>query len=142
MQARFPFFLCVTPDQETVFWRLDKPFWYRSRFGIIEVPAGFKTDFASIPPVCSIGLLVLLAGYSIPSLFWLGVLLIAISPKLLHTGSYSRAAVIHDYIYKTRMFCRKNCDGILYEAMGDCGTAMWKRLLIWANVRMFGWMFY
>lgn len=144
MKQKFPLPLCVTPDHDAGVWRLDTPFWYRSHLGTIKVPAGFKTDFASIPPVASIGLIPLLEGFLIHCavLFWVGALLVALSPKLLHTGSYTRAAVIHDRIYKDRTFSRKECDGILYEAMGDCGTAHWKRLLIWLNVRLFGWLFY
>ena len=76
------------------------------------VPAGFVTDFASIP-----------------RLFW---------RVLPPTGSYGKAAVIHDYLYRTGAFTRSICDGIFLEAMCELGVPGWKRRVMFRAVRLFG----
>jgi hypothetical protein len=61
----------------------------------IEVPRGFVTDFASIP-------------YGVTAFF-------------LPTGQYSRAAVIHDYLYWTQRCSREQADRIFVLAMIESG---------------------
>lgn len=80
----------------------------------IRVPAGFVTDFASIP-----------------RFFW---------RVLPPTGSYGKAAVVHDYLYRTTTFpvTRKQADCIFHEAMGTLGTAGWVRSVMYRAVRVFG----
>lgn len=59
---------------ENELWELISPLVYQSNtVGIIVVPAGFKTDFASVPRV--------------PIAFW------------LTGGLAKKAAVLHDYLY-------------------------------------------
>jgi hypothetical protein len=95
-------------------WRLLAPFvYYSENLGReITVPAGFITDFASVPrlPVAY-----LLAG-----------------------GEANEAAVIHDYLYKTHIVDRETSDAILDEAMAASGQPWWRRKLMWAGVRLFG----
>ncbi len=83
---------------------------------IILVPAGFKTDFASIP-----------------RLFW----------NILHpAGPHRGAAVIHDYLYNQRHVhkrTRKECDKIFLEAMEALGVSWIKRHTMYRAVRSFGW---
>ena len=65
--------------------RLTQPFRVRTGAGrIIEVPAGFETDFASVP-----------------RLFW------RVVPPW---GRYSPAAVVHDYLYHTGKVSRLAAD--------------------------------
>lgn len=78
------------------------------------VPAGFITDFASIPRV-----------------FW------RILPP---TGKYNKAAVVHDYLYSTQMVTQKLADLIFYEAMGVLDVPKWKRATMYRALRMFGWV--
>jgi len=78
----------------------------------ITISKGFVTDFASVP-----------------RLFWN-----IISPYDKH----AKAAVIHDYLYKTKPFPRKICDDIFLEAMGVLGVSKWKKYLMYYMVRMFG----
>lgn len=82
----------------------------------IEVPAGFVTDFASVP-----------RG------FW------NLEPPL---GDAGKAAVIHDYLYATQglagRYSRAQADGIFREALGALGVPAWKRTLLWAAVRVGG----
>ena len=82
----------------------------------IVVPIGFKTDLASIPrPLWFI-----------------------VPPD----GSYTPAAVVHDYLYRTGLTDRATADLIFLEAMKHCGTWKIVRGAIYATVRAFGWMFY
>jgi len=80
--------------------------------GLIVVPSGFLTDLASIP-----------------RLFW------NILPPF---GKYTRAAVIHDFLYRTRICSRKTADRTLLAGMKLCGVPLWQRVLIYGNVRAFG----
>jgi hypothetical protein len=79
----------------------------------IIVPKGFVTDFASIPqPLWSFGL----------------------SPQ----GQYSRAAVIHDYLYWTQGCTRVQSDRLLLIAMKESGVGGFSEALIFQGVRKGG----
>ena len=81
----------------------------------IAVPKGFVTDWASVP-------------------------------RILHTvlpprGRYSKAAVLHDFLYKTHyQDNRKACDKLFYEAMGVLGVKWWKKKMLYRGVRVGGWL--
>lgn len=97
-------------------WVLRRSLAYRSfLLGLVTVPAGFDTDFASVPRV--------------PVVFWL-------------TGDTAKeAAVVHDWLYRTQKVTRKMADQVLAEA-ATCGIPPephWRRLLLYAGVRAFGW---
>lgn len=102
-------------------WKLLSPLEYQSDLFYkpkITVPTGFITDFASVPRV--------------PVVF------------LLVGNTASEAAVLHDYIYKTlpHPFTREEADDILYEASLATGVPKWRAWIIWAGVRMFGCKFW
>ncbi len=84
----------------------------------ITVPAGFETDFASVP-------------WGVHNLF----------PPL---GPYARPAIIHDWIYAKggkipeRTYTRKQADKIFLEAMEVVGVSWWKRSLMYRAVRLGG----
>ena len=80
---------------------------------IIKVPIGFRTDFASIPRI-----------------FWM-----IISP----IDKHGKAAVIHDYCYSEGLYSRKKCDRIFLEAMTVLKVNKIKRLIMYYNVRIFGY---
>lgn len=80
----------------------------------IRVPKGFVTDFASVPRI-----------------FWW------LFPPW---GKYGKAAVVHDYLYHTRMFSRVVSDAIFLEAMVVLKVPLWKRLIIYWAVRIGGWV--
>lgn len=85
--------------------------------GLITVPAGFRTDFASIQFLHNIFLFVLyalLAGY----------------------GNY--AATVHDWLYTTGPLTRKQADAVLYRGLRAEGVARWRAWLFWAGVRIGG----
>lgn len=87
------------------------------KVGVVMVPVGFKTDFASIRILHNIFLFVLyslVAGY----------------------GNYS--ATVHDYLYAETKLPRDVCDGVLYRALRAEGIAKWRAWLFWAGVRVGG----
>lgn len=80
---------------------------------IIYVPTGFITDFASVP-----------------RLFWF------ILPP---TGCYKAAALIHDYLYVTGRYSKLKSDFIFYEGMKVLNVEVWKRVVMFVAVFIFGW---
>lgn len=83
------------------------------KFGEFEVPAGFVTDFDSVP--------------RIP--FFYDVF----------KGRTISAAIIHDYLY-SQGFDRKNADNIFLRLMQIERVRKRYRLPIYAAVRVFGWI--
>lgn len=83
---------------------------------VVLVPDGYVTDFASVPR----GL-------------W------NVFPPL---GPWSRAAIIHDYLYSTGglqgKYTKKQADAIFREAMQVLGVVYWKRELMFVAVSVFG----
>ncbi len=76
----------------------------------IKIPKGFATDLASVPT--------LLWWYCSPS-------------------EIAEAAILHDYLYHTRMYSRKKCDQILYECVKKT-TRKSKAYMIYLAVRLGG----
>lgn len=95
-------------------WKLDEPLVFISKLvGEIVVPQGFETDFASVPR-------------GLWNLF---------PPD----GSYTAAAVVHDFLYRKTIKRRATCDKVFLEAMKACGTNWLARRIIYTTVRAFGW---
>jgi hypothetical protein len=78
----------------------------------VDVPLGFVTDFASIPRV-----------------FW---------SALPRDGSYTYAAIIHDFLYWTQATTREAADDVFYEAMLDFKVNPIAREAIFTAVRLAG----
>lgn len=78
----------------------------------IEVPIGYVTDFASVP-----------------KLLW------SIFPPI---GEFSRAAIIHDWMYSEAACSRFLADAIFRDLMKDLGTPLWRRVAMYYAVRLFG----
>lgn len=78
----------------------------------IVVPAGFVTDFASIPRA-----------------FWSGM-----SPH----GQYSRAAVLHDYLYWSQSCTRAQADKLFLQMMKQSGVSRANQLTIYGAARAAG----
>lgn len=86
---------------------------------IIRVPAGFVTDFASIPR--------------------------ALWSVLPPAGRYGKAAVIHDWLYQTRnagtrYVTRGEADRTLREGMEVLQVGRAARWTIYAGIRAGGWV--
>lgn len=113
-------------------WRVSSPLVYdvgaEGSGETITVPAGAMTDLASIPRFA-----------------W--------SLGFPPDGGWTKAAVIHDFLYRTQGTCmldgrrgrtrtapysRAEADGILREAMGVVGVPSWQRCVIWSAVRFGG----
>lgn len=78
----------------------------------IVVPAGFVTDFASIPRA-----------------FWA-----SLSPH----GQYSRAAVLHDFLYWTQSCTRAQADRLFLQMMKQSGVSPANRQTIYGAARAAG----
>lgn len=96
-------------------WKLLHPLVYQSGHlsEPITVPEGFVTDFASVPRVPVVYLVMADIGQP--------------------------AAVIHDYLYRFRPCSRKIADAVLEEALKVLGVSWWRRKAMWLAVRAFGW---
>lgn len=113
MQPSFHAPLVLTPDDAGHNWTLREAFIYDSSVGPITVPKGFVTDFASVPRV-----------------FW------NILPPF---GRYGKAAVVHDYLYRTQGYASKPvADAIFLEAMKALGVPTLLRYTMFYAVRLFG----
>lgn len=110
--------LIVSPMPDGRNFKLYRSFKYhvgtKYSKNVISVPAGFVTDFASVP-----------------SLFW---------SFLPYWGRYGKAATLHDWLYHTRETTRKYADDIFYEAMLVGGTPKWQARLMYWSVRAFAWL--
>lgn len=96
-------------------WRVHEPFdFYLSddNSDVIEVPAGFVTDLATIPRV-----------------FW---------SLMQPDGKYAKAAIIHDYMYDNALRTKKAADLIFLDGMTVLGVPKWKRTVMYLVVRLFG----
>ncbi len=80
---------------------------------VIVVPRGFVTDFASIPQA-----------------FW--------SFGLSAHGRYSKAAIVHDYLYWTQGCSREQADNLLMIAMKESSVDSGQRFAIFEGVRLGG----
>lgn len=96
-------------------WRLTAPLVYQSDVAgqTFTVPAGFVTNFASVPRA---PLVYLLCG-----------------------DTSSEAAAVHDFLYSApHPVTRSVADAVLKEASAVTGVARWRRVLMWAGVRVGG----
>lgn len=112
----------LLPDGET--FVLTQDLAVETRLGTIIIPAGFKTDLASIPPRLR----------SIVSVL----------------GKHFIAAILHDYWYRVIwarkielagqqiIVTRDMADDIFLEEMADLTVSWWKRRLMYRTVRVGG----
>ena len=94
-----------------------------SPYGLIKVPKGFITDFASIPP----------------GIRWI----------IKRKGKYNKASVIHDYLYRFAKLNPDYPDGIITREIADyvmkgfmilSGVGCIKRNVILAGLKVGGWI--
>jgi len=108
--------LLVSPLPGGKIWKLEASFSYhvgsKESDEVIVVPKGFTTDFASIPQI-----------------FWSMIG----SP----IGRYTKAAVVHDYLYHSQIYSRRKSDRIFLEAMTVLEVNWLKRRVMYRAVRMF-----
>ncbi len=116
--SRFTNILLVSPMADGKRWIIRSDFGYdvgeEGSDESINVPVGFKTDFASIPRI-----------------LW-GVI-----PRW---GRYGNAAVVHDYCYWSQTYTRKRSDEIFMEGMTVLQVSSLLRHIIYFAVRIFGFL--
>jgi hypothetical protein len=95
-------------------WIVCRPLVYQSVVAArsITVPAGYRTDLASVP--------------RLPVVYW------------LCGGRANKPAVVHDYLYGTGLLPRAQADAVFLEAMQLVGVPRLYRWLMWAGVRLGG----
>ncbi|MEV1295209.1 DUF1353 domain-containing protein [Pseudonocardia sp. NPDC049635] len=94
-------------------WVLNEPLEYDGRWQHFTVPAGFGTDFATIPQV----------------LRWF----------IDRTGAHTRAAILHDWLVtdgiETGVVTHRDADGIFRRVLRETGTPFVRRWIMWCGVR-------
>lgn len=107
--------LTVTEIDDEIFQVTERPFLYRSDLvGLVSVPVGFRTDFASVP---RIGWIYALLG-----------------------NKAHQAAVIHDFLYYADTVTKDVADRVLAEAAGITkGISEWQQKAFYWGVRLGGW---
>lgn len=99
------------------FWALTSDLVYRGQDQTFRVPAGFVTDFASVPP------------------FMRGI--------IDDTGKWTLAAIVHDYLITYRInalddlsrVSSRDTDGIFRRIMREEGVSWLARWVMWTGVR-------
>jgi hypothetical protein len=114
-----PFFetqLCCELIKGDKVWRLTQPLCYHSNIvGIVDVPAGFETDLASVPRI---------------PLLW-----------LLWGGICHREGVVHDFLYRSDalpLVKKEQADKVFLEAMAVRGKAAYVRYPMYWGVKFGG----
>jgi hypothetical protein len=103
----------VTPmESDPRRWELVDGFKYEGKTEVFDVPAGFTTDFASVPRVFT----------------WL----------LPRYGRWTQAAVLHDFLWdlsRKGAFERVDADGIFNRALRELEVPFLRRWIMWTAVR-------
>ena len=88
---------------------------YETSKGLVVVPKGFRTDYASVPKIFR---------------------------NIINTyGKHGRAAVVHDWLYSSQCeinVTRAEADKIFLEIMVEWNVKKYKRILMYVLVRLFG----
>jgi hypothetical protein len=94
-------------------WSLVDDLVYQGRWERFVVPAGFHTDFATVPRVVT----------------WL-------VPRF---GAYTLAAILHDWLVtegiRSGAVSAREADGIFRRVMRESGVPVLRRWMMWAGVR-------
>lgn len=105
--------LIVQPDATGRRWTLHVACTFRVGGRRFTIPAGFRTDFASVPRIA-----------------WR-----VLPPWDRHLA----ASVVHDWMYATGVLARHRADTVFRRAMATAGVPAWQRETIYWAVRLFGW---
>jgi hypothetical protein len=95
-------------------FELITPLVYQYGDEAIVVPAGFHTDFASIPRL--------------------------VHPLIPVNGRHRLPAILHDFLYSAGIYSRKQSDIIFLRFMKEQGVRYTRRYAMYNALRMFGWL--
>lgn len=139
-------------------FKLSRDFVYTDLTGAlhpISVPGGFESELATIPTLpLAIGAAVLGMVINWLATAWLGDLAAAILGVtfiavvavvvgyLRHDGPWAAAAIVHDWLYGTSHVSRRMADAIFLEIMLETGVHPVVAHVMFAAVRLCGWMAY
>ena len=100
-------------DDELPVWKLLEPLVYRSDLlgRTVSVPAGFITDFASVPRA--------------PVVYFLA------------GGKGNRAAVVHDYLIQSKEVDRRTADEVFFEALVATNVDTWRARVMFLGVQSY-----
>lgn len=97
------------------YWEVLEDYYYETSKGLVTVPKGFRTDYASVPKIFR---------------------------NIINcSGKHGRAAVIHDWLYSSKCtldVTREEADKIFLEIMEEWGVNKFKRYFMYKMVRIFG----
>ncbi|MDH5408669.1 MAG: DUF1353 domain-containing protein [Gammaproteobacteria bacterium] len=104
----------LSPFADGEYWVVGQPLVYPipDSDAVIIIPAGFVTDFASIPRI-----------------FW------TIFPR---HGEYTTAAIVHDYLYWEQKCTREQADNLFFMVMEQADVSTASRWAIYSAVRLGG----
>ena len=106
----------ILSDHKPNEWVVESELAYFHEGERITVPKGFITDLASIPKILR---------------------------NILNVNGKSRKpAVLHDFLYCSKIFEREIADYIFYKALLSEGMNSFMARMYWAAVRSAGWIYY
>ncbi|GAB3761310.1 DUF1353 domain-containing protein [Spirosoma pomorum] len=117
VSQRFPLFACPIRKAEQDRWLTLFPSWFLANGQYILIPAGYKSDFASIP-------------------WWTPNIVIPVG------GLSAMPAIAHDWMYESGCVSRKLADDTFRRLLKQTGMAGWQYNLMYNYVRLFGWVRY
>ena len=97
------------------YWEVLEEYSYETSKGLVVVPKGFRTDYASVPRI--------------------------FRNSINTYGKHRRVAVVHDWLYSNRReidITRAKADKIFLEIMVEQNVKKYKRILMYILVRLFG----
>lgn len=107
-------------------WTVCDPWTARLNGHVLHVPAGFRTDLASIPRI-----LWILPGFA-PMELGGG------APPIVHDWLYQHGGVCWRPRMAAVQFTRRQVDSVFLHLMQDMQVG-WRRFVAWWAVRLFGW---
>ena len=145
----------ASPLENGTDWILKASLKFRDgQGGVHVVPAGFVTDYASVPDTSRLAAWCLIL--TVPAGWWLlwnehwkwfiasalvssfALWVAAISHRLSGDARVDAGATQHDWQYRKVRGSKMRADLLLFEALGASGVPDWKRVLIYGSVAIFG----
>jgi hypothetical protein len=112
----FKGFLILHPIDNSSYWKVLASISYiTDNNNIIIIPKGFNTNFASTPRI-----------------IW------SILPPW--DSRYGKPAILHDYLYYSNLYTKRESDLIFFEAMKNQNVSKWKRYSMYYAVKFFGFI--